>query len=151
MYLLLNNLPLNFNSVTIGIINKKEEKIRIMNLIKPKKLKKGDTIGLISISGNIKEPQNIERAKIFFESNGFNVIISENTYKKFRYHAGSDKERANTFNDFIKNKDIDAIVCTRGGYGVLRIIDKIDYKSVSENPKIICGYSDINVLLLMLL
>jgi len=122
-----------------------------MNLIKPKKLQKGDTIGLISISGNIKEPQNIERAKKYFENRGFNVVISENTYKKFRYHAGDDEERANTFNQFIKNKDIDAIICTRGGYGVLRIIDKIDYKAVSENPKIICGYSDITVLLLMLL
>ena len=122
-----------------------------MNLIKPKKLQKGDTIALVSISGNIREPQNIERAKKYFESKGFNVIISENTYKNYRYHAGNDEERANTFNEYVKNKDIDAIVCTRGGYGVLRIIDKIDYKAAACNPKIICGYSDITVLLLMLL
>jgi len=121
-----------------------------MNLIKPKKLQKGDTIGLISISGNTQELQNIERAKKYFEDKGFNVVVSENTYKSFRYYAGDDNERANTFNEFIKNKDIDAIVCTRGGYGVLRIIDKIDYDAARKNPKIICGYSDISVLLLML-
>ena len=122
-----------------------------MNLIKPKKLQKGDTIGLVSVSGNIKEPQNIERAKKYFENKGFNVVVSENTYKKYRYHAGNDEERANTLNEFVENKDIDVIVCTRGGYGVLRIIDKIDYDAVKKNPKIICGYSDITVLLLMLL
>ena len=121
-----------------------------MNLIKPKKLQKGDTIGLISVSGNIKEYQNIENAKKYFESKGFNVVISENTKEKYRYHAGTDKVRANTFNEFVKNDKIDAIVCTRGGYGVLRIIDLIDYEAVRKNPKIICGYSDITVLLLML-
>lgn len=151
MYLLLNNLPLNNYSVTIGIINKKEEKIRIMNLIKPKKLQKGDTIGLISISGDRENPENLERAKNYLQNKGYNIVVSESSYKQFRYHAGTDEERANTFNEFVQNKDIDAILCTRGGYGVLRIIDKIDFKAASKNPKIICGYSDITILLLLLL
>ena len=151
MYLLLNNLPLNIYDVTIFIINKKKEKKRIMNLIKPKKLKAGDTIGLISLSGNREQPEKTERAKNYFRNKGFNVVVSDNSDKSFRYHAGTDEERAKAFNDFIKDDNIDAVVCTRGGYGVLRIISRIDYKSAAKNPKIICGYSDITILLLMLL
>lgn len=122
-----------------------------MNIIKPKKLQKGDTIGLVSISGSREEPENLERAKSYFQSKGFNVVVSENSYKQHRYHAGTDEERAEAFNNFVQDKNIDAIVCTRGGYGLLRIIDLIDYKAVRKNPKIICGYSDITILLLMIL
>lgn len=119
-----------------------------MNLIKPKKLQKGDTIGLLSVSGDIRDVKNIEKASNYFKNLGYKVIISDSTYKKHRYHAGTDDERVRNLEDFFQNDKIDAIVCTRGGYGVLRILDKINYQIIKNNPKILCGYSDITALLL---
>ncbi len=119
-----------------------------MNLIKPKKLQKGDTIGLLSVSGDIRDVKNIERASNYFQNLGYKVVISDSTYKKFRYHSGTDEERIKNLEDFFQNDKIDAIVCTRGGYGVLRILDKINYDIIKKHPKILCGYSDITALLL---
>ncbi len=119
-----------------------------MNLIKPKKLQTGDTIGLLSVSGDIRNIKNIEKASKYFQSLEYNIVISDTTYRKYRYHAGTDEERVRNLEEFFKNDKIDAIVCTRGGYGVLRILDKINYKVIKNNPKILCGYSDITALLL---
>lgn len=120
-----------------------------MNLIKPKKLKKGDTIALLSASGEIRDFDRIKKAEKYFQNSGYKTKISETTFKKFRYHAGSDEERIAEIEELFSNKNIDAIVCTRGGYGLLRIVDKLDYDLIAKNPKIFCGYSDITVLLLM--
>ncbi len=120
-----------------------------MNLIKPKKLKTGDTIGLLSVSGDIREPERIEKAKKYFENKGFNTVVSDTTYKQNRYLAGTDEERLNALHGFFLDKNIKAIVCTRGGYGVIRILDSIDYDVIAQNPKILVGYSDITALLAM--
>lgn len=126
------------------------EKKFFMNLIKPKKLQKGDTIGLLSVSGNIRDITAVENAAKYFQNLGYKTIVSQTSYKNFRYMAGSDKERIYEIHNFFINKNIDAIVCTRGGYGLLRIIPYLDYKLIAKNPKIICGYSDITALLLMI-
>lgn len=120
-----------------------------MNLIKPKKLKKSDTIGLLSVSGEIREPQRIEKAKEYFEKLGYNVVISPTTHEKNRYMAGSDEARLNALHSFFEDDSIDAIVCTRGGYGAIRLINDIDYDLVRRHPKIFAGYSDISALLAM--
>lgn len=119
-----------------------------MNLIKPKKLQKGDTIGLLSVSGDIRNVKNIENAAKYFQSLGYKTVISDTTYRKFRYHAGSDEERVKNLEEFFQDDKIDAIVCTRGGYGVIRILEKINYYIIKNHPKILCGYSDITALLL---
>lgn len=121
-----------------------------MNLIKPKKLKKGDTIGLLSVSGHVRDYNNIERAERYFQSKGFKTITSETTYKKFRYYSGTDEERIKAFEDFFANENINAIICTRGGYGTLRLVKDINYDIIRQNPKIFCGYSDLTTLLLMM-
>ena len=121
-----------------------------MNIIKPSKLKTGDTIGILSVSGGISNYENILRAKDFFVSQGFKIKISETTSKHFRYMAGTDEERVKALEDFFLDSEIDAIVCSRGGYGSLRIIDKINYDVIKNNPKIFVGYSDITILLSMI-
>lgn len=121
-----------------------------MNLIKPKKLQKGDTIGLLSVSGNIRDIETVENAAEYFQNIGFKTVISETSYKNFRYMAGSDKERIDEIHKFFSDKNINAIVCTRGGYGLIRIIPFLNYELIAKNPKIICGYSDITALLLMI-
>lgn len=122
-----------------------------MKLIKPKKLQKDDTIGLLSVSGDIRDISKINNAANYFNKLGYKVIISDTTYKKYRCYAGTDDERVNQLHEFFLNPKIDAIVCTRGGYGLLRIVNQIDYDLIAKNPKIICGYSDITALLLMII
>lgn len=122
-----------------------------MNIIKPKKLKKGDTIAIAAVSGQIKQIEKIHKAKEFFESEGYKVIISESCNFSHRYMAGRcDDECVQTLNDFFLDKSVDAIVCARGGYGTLRLINKINWDVIKDNPKIFAGYSDITILLAMM-
>jgi len=122
-----------------------------MKTIKPKKLQKGDTIGILAVSGRIKEYERIEKAKAFFESEGYNVIVSDTCKTSHRYMAGNnDDECISALHNFFQDKDIDAIVCARGGYGTLRLLNKIDWEIIKNNPKIFAGYSDITILLNMI-
>lgn len=123
-----------------------------MNIIKPKKLKKGDTIGIIGVSGCIREYEKIENSKRFFEELGYRIVVSETCKSNHRYMAGNnDIECVDTLHNFFLDNNIDAIVCARGGYGTLRLLDKIDWNIIKNNPKIFAGYSDITVLLNMFL
>lgn len=119
-----------------------------MKIIKPNKLRKGNTIGILAISGKIKDFENIEKAKSFFEEEGYKVVISETCKTSHRYMAGfSDDDCINELHKFFSDKNIDVILCARGGYGTLRLIDKIDWELIKNNPKIFAGYSDITTLL----
>ncbi len=121
-----------------------------MNLIKPKNLNKGDTIAIIAPSGEV----NIEKIKSavqYFENKGYKVKLGANSSKCRNYLAGSDNERAEDLNNAFADKDVNAIVCARGGYGAIRLIDKIDFDIIKNNPKIFCGYSDITALSAMIL
>ena len=122
-----------------------------MNLIKPEKLKKGDTIGILATSGAIEDKESILRAKKFFETLGYNVILSDNAFEEFHGMAGEDEKRLGELHRFFKTPEINAIICMRGGYGAIRLIKKIDYDLIRENPKIFCGYSDITALCAMFL
>jgi len=121
-----------------------------MNLIKPKKLKKGDTIGIVALSGAIESKENIIRAKKYFEDKGYKVIFAENIFDKNRYLAGSDEKKVEELHKFFKNPKINAILCARGGYGNIRLLDKIDWDLIKNNPKIFAGYSDTTALELMM-
>lgn len=121
-----------------------------MKTLFPKKLKKGDTIGLLSVAGAISDISLVENAKQYFGYRGYNVVVSENFSNRYRYLCGLDYERADALNSFFANNEIDAIVALRGGYGAIRILDKIDYSLIKVNPKIFCGYSDVTALSLMI-
>lgn len=122
-----------------------------MKTIKPKKLQKGDTIGIIAVSGKIKEYENIENAAKYLKDKGYKTVISSTCKTSHRYMAGkSDEDCVNTLHNFFENKKIDAILCARGGYGTLRLLEKIDWNIIKNNPKIFAGYSDITTLLNMI-
>ena len=122
-----------------------------MNLIKPPKLKKGDTIGILATAGAVESEENVLRARKFFESKGYKTVLSSNAFDKFRYLAGTDEQKIDQLHKFFKNPEINAIICMRGGYGAIRLINKIDYELIKNNPKIFCGYSDISALSAMIL
>ena len=123
-----------------------------MNIIKPALLKKGDTIGILAPSGAMGEDDtNLKRGIKFFEDRGFRVKLAKNIYSQNRYLAGSDEERLEALHNMFLDKSVNAIIALRGGYGAIRLINKIDYNIIRENPKIFCGYSDITALNAMFL
>lgn len=121
-----------------------------MNLIKPKKLKRGDTIGFLAISGETKSKAHILRAKKYFGGKCYNVVFSQNIFDKKRYLAGEDDIKIQELHRFFQDPNIDAILCSRGGYGVIRLLDKIDWDIIKQNPKIFAGYSDISAMSAMI-
>lgn len=122
-----------------------------MNLIKPKKLEKGDTISIIAPSGGVESDENLLRATAYIKSLGYNVKWGKNVLKTNKYLAGTDNERLEDLHNAFKDKEINAIIALRGGYGAIRLINKIDYNLIKQNPKIFAGYSDITGLSAMLL
>lgn len=117
-----------------------------MNLIKPKKLNKGDTIGILALSSTINSKQNVLRAKKYFEDKGYKVVLSENIFDKHRYLAGTDEQKVEELHKFFKDPKIKMILAARGGYGTIRLLDKIDFDLIKNNPKIFAGYSDLTAI-----
>lgn len=122
-----------------------------MNLIKPKKLNKGDTIGILALSGAVENKENILRAKQYFEKKGYKIVLSENIFDEYRYLAGTDEKKVQELHRFFKDPEINAILCSRGGYGTIRLLDKIDFGLIKNNPKIFAGYSDASAVESMIL
>ncbi len=115
-------------------------------MIKGKRLQFGDTIGFVAPSGVIREEGAIERAGEAAERMGFKVKFGENNHGRYGYLAGDDAARAADINAMFRDDAVDAVVCLRGGYGAMRILDRIDFDLIRSNPKIFMGFSDITAL-----
>ena len=112
-------------------------------------LNQGDTIGIIALSGDC-ERKKVEQAKTNIEALGFKVKLSKNIFDKNRYLAGSDEDKISELYKFFEDNEIKLVLCARGGYGAIRLINKIDYELIKSNPKPFCGFSDVTALLLMI-
>ncbi len=119
-------------------------------MIRPKRLVKGDTIGVISPASPSEKKSEIIRAKETLEEWGYKVVIGKNVNKTKGIVAASEEERAADFNEMFKRDDIDAVFVTQGGYGSAQIIRHIDFETVRKKPKIFTGFSDITSLHLAL-
>ncbi|MGC6428191.1 MAG: S66 peptidase family protein [Flavobacteriales bacterium] len=119
----------------------KEQQIKIF----PEHLVKGDKIALISTARKISKI-DVEYSVQTITNWGFEVVFGKNLFNQMNQFSGSDQQRSDDLQQMIDRKDIKAILCVRGGYGTVRIIDKIDFSSLFENPKWIVGYSDVTVL-----
>ena len=117
-----------------------------MRIIKPKRLKPGDVIGIISPASSSDDITKVNRGVEYLEKLGYRVEVGKNVGQASGYLAGSDAQRIADLHEMFKNKNIKAIFSIRGGYGSGRLLDKIDYKIIRNNPKIFVGYSDINAL-----
>ncbi len=114
--------------------------------IKPRRLKTGDTIGLISPSSPIPESRYL-KAIGNIESMGFKVKVGKYALNRTGYLAGSDDERLDDLHCMFEDESVHGIWCLRGGYGATRILDKINYHLIRQNPKVFIGYSDVTALL----
>ena len=115
-------------------------------IIIPKGLKPGDTIGLIAPANYTNENSNAEIE--YLTSRGYNVVYGQSFYSRWYGFGGTDSVRAKDINDMFANPKINAIFAVRGGYGGIRIVDKLNYDVIKKNPKIISGFSDNTTLLL---
>ncbi|WP_078085645.1 S66 peptidase family protein [Microbulbifer mangrovi] len=117
------------------------------DLRRPKRLKKGMTVGLVTPASNAWEDEDIRFAGDVVRSLGFEVKEGQHLYRRTQYLAGPDSARAEDFNRMFADRDVDAVFCLRGGYGTPRILPMLDYQLIRNNPKVLLGYSDITALL----
>lgn len=116
-----------------------------MRMIAPPPLKKGDKIGIVSPSGRIEEDV-LDNAIERFEEWGLEVIVAQGAYNRFNQFGGTGAERVADLQGMLNDPEIRAVICSRGGYGAVKIIDLIDFRFFVASPKWIVGYSDITVL-----
>lgn len=120
--------------------------------IKPKKLSKHATIGIISPASPQRNPDFLHKGIRYLESIGYRVEVGKYAFSSHDgYLAGTDEQRLEDLHSMFANPEINAIFCARGGYGTMRILDKIDYSLIERNPKIFVGFSDTTALQLALL
>ena len=117
-------------------------------MIKPERLKIGDTIGVIAPSSPIIgiKVEELERAREIVEKDGFKVKYSKNLFSNTNGYSATSKEKADDINEMFKDKEVKMIWCARGGGSSSTTFEYLDYKLIKKNPKIICGYSDITSL-----
>lgn len=114
--------------------------------IKPKALRKGDLIGVIAVAGPVT-PAEIEPGVTLLESRGYQVRLSDALYEKKGYLAGEDRIRLTELERMFREDEVKAVICARGGYGTLRLLERLDFKLIRRHPKIFMGFSDITALL----
>lgn len=114
-------------------------------MIKPKALRFGDTIGVVAPSSPTTI-ENVQKSVEKLVELGFKVKIGKSPYERYGYLSGTDIIRTEDINSMFADKEVDGIICLRGGYGTPRILDLIDYNIIKENPKVFVGYSDITAL-----
>jgi len=107
---------------------------------------KGDVIGIVCPSGYMPVEKASECIRVLNEEWGFRTKVGTTLGREFNYFSGTDKERLDDLQRMIDDEEVKAILCARGGYGLSRIIDKIDFRKFKKKPKWIIGYSDATVL-----
>jgi muramoyltetrapeptide carboxypeptidase len=114
-------------------------------MISPSILKKGDKIAVIAPARKVT-PEEIKLSIEVLQSWGLEVILGKNVYQSHHQFSGTDSERAADLQEILNDNSVSAIISVRGGYGTMRIIDAIDFKSFIGKPKWLIGFSDITVL-----
>jgi len=114
-------------------------------MIIPKKIKVGDKIGIISTARKINLEELTPAIKML-ESWGLQVVLGLNLFEVDNQFSGTVKQRTADLQAMIDDESIAAILCARGGYGTVQLIDNIDFSNLKKTPKWIIGYSDVTVL-----
>jgi muramoyltetrapeptide carboxypeptidase len=111
-----------------------------------KPLKPGDTVGLITPSSYVSDPDELAFAKQFCEFFGLKWKMGKNVGQRYGYLAGTAAQRVKDLNAMFADPAIAGIFCIRGGYGSAQMLEGLDYDSIKRNPKVFLGYSDITAL-----
>src|SRR5690554_3456953 len=114
-------------------------------MIIPRALKKGDKLRIVSPAGKIKE-EHVLPAVHWLEGEGYQVELGRYVFANHFQFAGTDKQRLEDLQDALSDNDAAAVLCTRGGYGTVRLLDRISFEALKVNPKWLIGFSDITAL-----
>ena len=117
------------------------------SIIKPPRLKVGDTVGLINPAA-FSYPQEVNPIQKILTDLGLNIKLGTHIFDRYGYLGGQDVDRAADVNAMFADSSVQAILTVQGGWGCNRILPMIDYQLIRNNPKIIMGFSDITSLLL---
>ena len=117
-------------------------------MIKPKKLELGDCIGVVAPSDPVtnEKIEELNRAKEIVEKKGFKVKFSKNVFSNTLGYSATAKEKADDINEMFRDKEVKMIWCSNGGENTNSVFEYLDYDLIKNNPKIVCGYSDITSL-----
>jgi muramoyltetrapeptide carboxypeptidase len=116
-------------------------------VIKPKKLSEGDTVGMIVPASMVFESDFVDRGREQLEALGFKVKVGAHAKARYGNLAGSDRDRAADVNAFFADDDVNAIISYSGGWGTPRLLPFIDYELIRRKPKILIGFSDLTGLI----
>jgi muramoyltetrapeptide carboxypeptidase len=116
-----------------------------MEVIYPERLTPGDTVMFVAPAGPPKKDE-VLRAKQRIEDRGYKVKMRDDLFAIEGYLAGRDERRAAELMEAFTDDDVDAVLCVRGGYGVMRILDRLNFDKIRKNPKPLLGFSDITAL-----
>lgn len=114
-------------------------------MITPSSLLSGSKIALVAPARKVAE-DDMALAVEYIRQRGFVPVYDERLFMSYNQFAGSDEERASVLQQYLDDAEIDAIMCVRGGYGTVRIIDRLDFDKFMQKPKWVVGYSDVTVL-----
>lgn len=113
--------------------------------MQPKYLQPGSLIGITCPAGYVSHERTTHAIKVL-EDWGYRVRKGKTVGNEFHYFAGTDEERLADLQEMMDDPEIDAIIMGRGGYGMSRIVDDLNFRGFKKHPKWICGFSDITVL-----
>ncbi|MBP1141135.1 S66 peptidase family protein [Pseudomonas syringae] len=115
------------------------------NTLHPGALRTGDAVALVSPAGPV-DPGKIQAAVAVLEGWGLRPRVYPNALGSYSFYSGTDEERLADLNAALADPEIRAVICTRGGYGVQRIVQQVDMDAVRRDPKLVTGFSDITAL-----
>ncbi|MDE6066018.1 MAG: LD-carboxypeptidase [Duncaniella sp.] len=116
-----------------------------MEILTPRPLKRGDRVAILSPSGIIK-PQTVYNAMPVLADRGWVTYVGKHTFDRYSTYAGTDDARYEDLEAALLDPDTRAIICSRGGYGAVHLLDRLDRLPLRDDPKWIVGYSDISAL-----
>lgn len=120
------------------------------SLLKPRRLRAGDTIGLVSPGGAIFDETDVDRVREALAELDLRALVAPHALRRRGYLAGTDLERAGDLNAMFADRKVDGILALRGGWGCNRILPLLDYPMIRSHPKVLMGFSDVTSLLVAL-
>ena len=114
-------------------------------MIIPPFLQPGNRIRIVAPAGKVRKDKVLPGIKLL-QDEGFEVIVGKYVFGKNFQYSGTDRQRSSDLQEAINDPETKAIICARGGYGTVRIIEKIDFSPLLKNPKWLVGFSDVTVL-----
>ena len=116
-------------------------------LLKPRRLQPGDLVGVVAPATATYQQVELDIVRESLEALGLKVRVGPHVLNRYGSLAGADRDRAADINAFFSDRDVRAVIPTRGGWGSARLLPHLDFDTIRRNPKIILGYSDITALL----